>query len=145
MFAVDRCADLGEELVGILYTNLREEVLEVAHVLSTLSIGFDLGQVKLITDLFSGVSLGLASGLGCGGSSFLFALGGAAGAGTAAAGAAGGALNINLGEVALKFFVIEGGDIGENLGKGGGIVVFLRIDLCVSDLAILVRTQIQIN
>lgn len=122
---------MGEELVSILYTYLREEVLEVAHVLSTLGIGFDLGQVKLITDLFSHVSLGLASGLGFGWGSFLFALGRAAGAGTAAAGAAGGALNINLGEVALKFFVIEGGDIGENLGKGGGIVVFLRIDLCV--------------
>ena len=71
---------MGEELVSILYTYLREEVLEVAHVLSTLGIGFDLGQVKLITDLFSHVSLGLASGLGFGGGSFLFALRRAAGA-----------------------------------------------------------------
>ena len=80
-------------------------------------------------DLFSGISLGLAGTLGLGGSSFLFAFGWAAGAGTAAAGAAGGALNINLGEVALKFFVIEGGDVGENLGKSVDFGVLLRIGL----------------
>ena len=54
---------MGQELVGILYTNLREEVLEVVHVLSSLSVRLDLSQVKLIMDLFSRLSLGLASWL----------------------------------------------------------------------------------
>ena len=65
---------MGQELVSIFYTYLREEVLEVAHVLSTLSVRFNLGQVKLIMDLFSGVCLGLANSLGLGGFSLLFAL-----------------------------------------------------------------------
>ena len=55
---------MGQELVGILYTNLREVVLEVVHVLSSLSVRLDLSKVKLIMDLFSGVSLGNA-GLVC--------------------------------------------------------------------------------
>ena len=66
---------MGHKLVGILYTYLRQEVLEVAHVLSSLCVCLDLGQVKLIMDLFSGISLGLAGTLGLGGSSFLFAFG----------------------------------------------------------------------
>ena len=66
---------MGKELVSILYANLREEVLEVAHVLCTLSIRFDLGQVKLIMDLLSGVSLGLAGSLRFSRGSFLFTLG----------------------------------------------------------------------
>ena len=122
---------MGQELVSILHAHLREEVLEVVHVLTPLSLRLDLGHAELVVGLISDMldaCLGLASGLGRGRSLVVAgAGGGAAGARTAAARAVGVAIDINLGEVAVEFFVIVAGDIGENLRKALHVATLLLL------------------